>query len=344
MKLTPDGVAALLASLRVDASEKLTKGPTVLIAGPTDAGKSSLSRRLLWQALVERDHPILFADVDIGQGEISLPGTIGATEVSSSSMRSIDGVSPAVEDRERYGEMHNYPLQWTNELVYYIGHTNMSEKDWLFKWYISQLAARLSERQASGPQLAASGIVVNTCGWVEGQGYRLLLDCIRAFQPSHVLVLGDTKLYDQLVHEQAAPSVVMLPRSHQATRRSAAYRREARVAKIQQYFSRHVPPAMPFFQVQVPFDAAAFYRLVQNNRQEMQVKKETLIESMAHTIVAMCKTPPADAHLIRATVMGFLCIRSINKRSKTLVFVSPCAGTTLPSKHFLLGQIEWIAA
>ncbi|RHY35881.1 hypothetical protein DYB25_014106 [Aphanomyces astaci] len=130
MAHTSDSLHALLAELRVDAARSSSRGPTVLVAGPTDAGKSSLY---------------------IGQGEIGLPGTIGASVVTRDNF-----VVPAPADDQvdlaEYGSEHNFPLTWLRNLLFYVGHTNMSEKDWLFKWYVQQLATRIRDKQAADPR------------------------------------------------------------------------------------------------------------------------------------------------------------------------------------------------
>ncbi|CAK4086701.1 unnamed protein product [Aphanomyces euteiches] len=331
-----ESVQALLTRQRDDAARSQSRGPTVLIAGPTDAGKSSLCRKLIWKELSTKKRPILFADLDIGQGEVSIPGTIGAAVIDPSFLSQID-----TPDLEAFGEERLHPIVMFNPFVYYVGHTSMSEKEWLYQWFIKQLAARIAEKQSSDANLAASGVVVNTCGWIEGRGYRLLLDGIRSFRPNLVIVMGDHKLYEQLLHESV--SVVFLPRSPLVQTRSSSFRRQARLSKIRDYFSRNLQPPMPFFQVQVGIDAIKFYRFVQSNqpRHLVQVKREHIVETMAQKIVAMYAALASDQHLTSAKVLGFVCIRSIDLISKTVVFVSPCAGP-LPSNSFVVGQVEWI--
>ena len=52
-----------------------TGGPTVMIVGPTDVGKSTLCRLLLNYAVRMGRRPV-FVDLDVGQGSISLPGKL----------------------------------------------------------------------------------------------------------------------------------------------------------------------------------------------------------------------------------------------------------------------------
>jgi polyribonucleotide 5'-hydroxyl-kinase len=62
-----------LEQMRVAAESSGQMGPRVLIVGPDDVGKSTLSRMLLnWAVRVGR-LPIL-VDLDVGQNCISLPG------------------------------------------------------------------------------------------------------------------------------------------------------------------------------------------------------------------------------------------------------------------------------
>lgn len=53
-----------------------TRGPVTMVVGPGDVGKSTLCRILLNYAVRMGRRPI-FVDLDVGQGSISIPGTIG---------------------------------------------------------------------------------------------------------------------------------------------------------------------------------------------------------------------------------------------------------------------------
>jgi len=84
----------------------------------------------------------------------------------------------------------------------------------------------------------ASGIVINTCGWIEGLGYDLLLNCINSFTVDVVIVLGSSELYSSLIHDLDSSKchIFTFPRSHAARRRSAHFRRESRMQRIRDYF------------------------------------------------------------------------------------------------------------
>ena len=55
-------------------------GPRVALVGPTDVGKSSVSKILCNYAVRKGWHP-LFVDLDLGQNGIATPATVGAVPV-----------------------------------------------------------------------------------------------------------------------------------------------------------------------------------------------------------------------------------------------------------------------
>lgn len=64
---------------------KRSSGPRVLVAGPVDAGKSTLTQILLNYALRLGEKPT-FVDLDVGQGCLSVPGTIAASPLDMNSI------------------------------------------------------------------------------------------------------------------------------------------------------------------------------------------------------------------------------------------------------------------
>lgn len=79
------------------------QGPRIIVVGPVDSGKSTLSRMLLSWAAKQGWKPT-FVDLDIGQGFITIPGCIAATPIELP-IDPVEGV----------------PLEMP--LVYFYGHT-----------------------------------------------------------------------------------------------------------------------------------------------------------------------------------------------------------------------------
>ncbi len=68
-----------LEQLREKAEATNSRGPITVIVGPLDVGKSTLSKILLNYAvrMGNASRRPIFVDLDIGQGHISIPSTIG---------------------------------------------------------------------------------------------------------------------------------------------------------------------------------------------------------------------------------------------------------------------------
>lgn len=59
-----------------------------------------------------------------------------------------------------------------------------------------------------------SGVIINTCGWVKGGGYKQLLHAATAFEVDVILVLDQERLYNELVRDMPSfVKVVFLPKS-----------------------------------------------------------------------------------------------------------------------------------
>lgn len=67
---------AALEAMRNTAEQENTNGPITMVVGPADVGKSTVCNLLLNYAVRMGRRPI-FVDLDVGQGQISVPGSIG---------------------------------------------------------------------------------------------------------------------------------------------------------------------------------------------------------------------------------------------------------------------------
>ena len=202
-------------------------------------------------------------DVDVGQGELSVPGALAAVPV--------DRASLSVEDAGGVSAFVTLPL------VYAFGHATPSEYSDVYRNSQSRLAdtvlRRLSsaDRGSEAGSARVGGLIINTMGWVDGGGYALLLDAVAAFRTDVIVVLGHDKVYARLCEDvksaaakwpvttpaaaagrgspappPVAISVVKLAKPGGVVERSPAYRREARRARIREYFyGPPLPPGRP---------------------------------------------------------------------------------------------------
>lgn len=61
--------------------------------------------------------------------------------------------------------------------------------------------------------MAASGAIINTCGWVMDEGYKSLTHIAQSFEVDLILVLDQERLYNDLVQDIPFIRVVYLPKS-----------------------------------------------------------------------------------------------------------------------------------
>lgn len=80
-------------------------------------------------------------------------------------------------------------------LVYFHGYTHPKENTELYNTLITNLGAKIDERFARDVDARASGLIVNTCGWIDTEGFPVLMHAIHALSIDIVLVVGHDKLY-----------------------------------------------------------------------------------------------------------------------------------------------------
>lgn len=169
---------AALEPMRDIAEKGESQGPITMIVGPCNVGKSTLSKILLNYAARMHRRPI-FVDLDVGQGQISIPGTIGALLVER----------PASVTE---GFSQQAPL------VFHFGHNSPQYNIELYNLIVTKLAKVCRDRLQANKKARASGVVINTCGWVRGDGYKLLTHAAQAFEVDVILVLDQERLYNEL--------------------------------------------------------------------------------------------------------------------------------------------------
>ena len=201
-----------------DSNEpKSERGPIVLVVGPTDVGKSTLCRLLLNYAVRKGRRP-LYVDLDVGQGSLSLPGTIGSVLV------------------ERPASIEEGFAQ-TAPLVYHYGHKTSGHNPPLYNRLVSRMADVVRERMETKRKVGNSGVIINTSGWVRGEGYNQIRHIAQAFEVDVILVLDNERVFNDLIRDMPKfVKVVMLPKSGGVVERSQDQRAASRDARIKRYY------------------------------------------------------------------------------------------------------------
>lgn len=314
----------------------LSQGPRVIVVGPSDSGKTTLSRMLLSWAAKQGWKPT-FVDLDIGQGSITIPGCIAATPIEMP-IDPVEGI----------------PLEMP--LVYFYGHTSPSNNVELYKVLVKELAGILERQFAGNAESRAAGMVLNTMGWIEGVGYDMLLHAIRTFKADVVLVLGQEKLCSLLrdvLKGEPKVDVVKLQRSGGVVSRPVKFRQKSRSNRIREYFYGLTNDLSPHSNIS-NFSDLFVYRVgggPQAPRSALPIGAEPAADptrvvavninrDLLHAVLAVSFAKEPD-EIISSNVAGFIYVTDIDIQRKKITYLTPSAGE-LPSKYLIMGTLTWL--
>jgi polyribonucleotide 5'-hydroxyl-kinase len=234
-----------------------TEGPRVLLVGPADCGKSSIARILSSYAVKLSRTPIV-VDLDASQNMLSVPGTVAAVPLSVECITAEGNTTCSLSSNAGTAGM---------PLVLWYGSTDLNAHPELYKAQMDRLSESVDKRLAGDVDARASGIIVNTAGWIEDMGYNYILHAMDAFKINVILVVGHDRLYSMLgtmlkkrakaeearlesmtenetmnAKKAVIPKLIKLPRSGGVVSRDAAFRRILRSQSIHRYFYGGVAP------------------------------------------------------------------------------------------------------
>jgi polyribonucleotide 5'-hydroxyl-kinase len=218
---------AQLEALRDEALKAGGQGPRVLVVGPPESGKSSLVKTLVAYACKVGRTP-LFVDLDPSDNFISVPGTLAVAPMTASAF--------TVETYATCG----LPPNTAQPLVVWHGSTTVNPD--LFPAQVERLAASIESRFDHDDQARASGLIVNTNGWIQDGGYPLLLQTADALKITVILIMGHDRLYSLMSKHYKdqpdiveTPKVLKLPRSGGVVSRTETLKRHLRARAVKRY-------------------------------------------------------------------------------------------------------------
>lgn len=324
-------------------------GPRVLVAGPSDHGKSATCRILSAYAC-RLDRNPLFIDLDVGQTTV-VPGSLCAIPLHKYKLSAIKGF----ED------------DTLSPLVSYFGHTSPKDNIDLYKFMVSNLAEKINLKLDNDSELRSAGFFVNTTGFVDGEGFELLKYCIDAFTVDIVLVMGHDRLYSSL-SSSLPQSVVLvkLPKSGGVVQRDRTFRARQRRAKIWEYF--YGTQACPYSPARTDVKISSLcliragglqlsegMRLIgesggasDSSCQPIKVNATQELHRCLLGVLSLSESEVAEADrseklpqkLLKASVIGYVCIVNIDLEEDKMTLLSPSAGP-LPCKYLLVGSVKF---
>jgi polyribonucleotide 5'-hydroxyl-kinase len=252
-------------------------GPRIMLVGPDDSGKTSLTKLLAAYASRSHRRPVV-VNLNPSEGMLTMPGAISA--VAFESILDVEegwGSSPLTGPS---------PVPVKLPLVYFYGSTDPFSAAERYKVLTTRLALAVRHHLDEDTAARQTGVIVDTAGSVAGSAaargnYELIRTAVTEFQITVIAVLGSERLfsglskhYPQTAHNgHAHPGVTLLrlDKSGGCVERDAAYREQTRAAEARSYFfgrqvsspststSATAPPLAPHT-VSVPFTDLTIYK------------------------------------------------------------------------------------
>uniref|UniRef100_A0A8D0AY33 Polynucleotide 5'-hydroxyl-kinase NOL9 n=1 Tax=Salvator merianae TaxID=96440 RepID=A0A8D0AY33_SALMN len=166
--VVPESMCSALEQLIQACQEEDEGCPVLLVCGPKGVGKSTFNRYLV-NLLLNCLPCVGFLDCDLGQPEFTPPGCVSLIDVTEPLLG-----PPFTHQRT------------PRKMVYY-GETSCEQDT---ERYIDTLKYVFSAYERDVP------LVINTMGWVKGDGLLLLLDIVRLLEPSHVVQISAADFRD----------------------------------------------------------------------------------------------------------------------------------------------------
>lgn len=327
---------AILQEKRKIAKESNKTGPIVLVIGPTDSGKSSLCQILVNYAARLGEH-VSYVDLDVGQNDISIPGCIASICVDK-----------PMDIEHKWA--HYSPL------VYFYGYTS-PENDKLYNVQMDNLVKALKMRDERDEKYRSSGWIINTCGWIDGKGYKIILDTIDKFSPDVVIVMDHERLLNDIKNDVKNENItiVKLPKSGGVVTRTTIYRKKSRNRRIKEYFYGKEDDLRPhsksvninsfsFFRIggglQVPVTALPIGHSVEED-DSLKISSVVPDKELVNCVLGVSYAETEDK-LLESNVAGFIYVERFEKDEKKKLSCLTPTLMKIPSKLVIVGGLKWL--
>lgn len=299
---------------RLNADAKITDVPIILIAGPTDVGKSTFSRFLLNYAVKSGREPI-FVDLDVGQSSLSITGTFG--------------VLPINEQSDNNGRFNEKDLS-----VYYFGYKSPGHNMKLYKHLLQKVGKSLKLRLKRS-KMKSSGAIIDTCGWVDGAGYKLIKEIIEILEVNMVLVLSKKPLYYRLMDDVSRETeLIFIKKFKEVSTRNQTVRTDNRNNSVNQYFYGSHGQLKPYT-IKVNFNELQIYKA--DYSQSSNVVPVLIEPSILYQVLALSYADNVKDVLL-TSIYGLISIIELDVDSEVATVLSP-KPAPLPTNILIMGDI-----
>ncbi|KAF8447839.1 hypothetical protein L210DRAFT_3715673 [Boletus edulis BED1] len=217
--------------------------PRVLILGPENSGKTSISKILTnYTVRAAQNWSPLLVNLDPAQGAWTIPGTISAAVVRSP----IGTASPA---NPLGSAATSAPTALASNalipLTYWYGNPDTKSNPQLLDRLVRNLGVHVIERHDMDPQARVSGLIIDTpssfasgpsSGSSADSRHTLIKACVDAFHINVILVVGHEKLNAEMQRLYGTQlTVVKIPKSGGVVELDHAYRERVHSYQLHAY-------------------------------------------------------------------------------------------------------------
>ncbi|XP_052819343.1 polyribonucleotide 5'-hydroxyl-kinase Clp1-like [Mya arenaria] len=323
-----------LEQMRQKSEKDHTRGPRIMVCGPTDVGKSTLCTMLLNYGVRLGRAPML-VDLDVGQGQVSIPCSMGAFTIERPS---------DVEE----GFAQSAPV------VFHFGHTSPSKNLTLYNLMVSRVADVINMKCDTFKKVNHSGVIINTGGWVKGAGYETLKHTAGSFEVDIIAVLDQERLYNEMKRDMPDfVQIILLPKSGGVVERSNHQRTEARESTVRNYFYGPKNTLFPHtFEVKcadikiykigapsLPDSCLPLGMKSQDNRTKLVPLMPGT--GLLHHVYSLSSAESTEDNVIEASVIGFVVFTEYNPDKNSFTVLSP-ASHPLPRNILLQTDMQFM--
>ncbi|KAL9890215.1 protein CLP1 homolog [Glossina fuscipes fuscipes] len=264
-----------------------------------------------------------------GRGAIPIAGVIGTSVV------------------ERFGIEGGFWKEGSP--MYHFGCITPKSDYNLFRTLTKKVAKTTLESMNAKKTVKYSGVVINTCGWVEEAGYNHLIEIAKVFGVDTIFVSDEEPLYQKLLKD--VPSfmkVVLLPKVWCTFPDN---RIVARNWKINKYFYGPNLSLTPF-SFMIKFADLKLYGI--NSCKPLKEEKKNTKKSNEVQLNAINPTPALIHHVLNISdaesteddvlgtpLVGIVCVSEVNMKQKFIKVISPKL-CFVPNKLVLYSEVKVI--
>ncbi|GIX74458.1 protein CLP1 homolog [Caerostris extrusa] len=216
----------------------------------------------------------------------------------------------------------------------------------LYFLLINKVGETLHNRLKFSKNALTSGVIVDTCGWVTGDGYRSIVLAAKSFDINVLIVVEDKNLHKNLKKDLPNKDIRFIPKLSGAVERSRSTRTERRSTLIHEYFygsDNSIKPHtfnIKFSDIEMfrvsSYKSKVKMNMIKDAQNYISLMPISITKDLLYHLLAISYADSgADENIMLTSVLGFICVTEIDMDNQTITVLSPQPGP-LPKTYYLL--------